>query len=497
MITGWHRSVLLSLTALFLTNCGGSGSTHMASSGSSVAPASLPPCGIEGTGKNVQDCSGPGLEQLPTGNSLIPTCAPVGGVAFTLLVVGSGDFSADSVVQWNGSDRPTTVDGAQLYAEISASDIAAAGTATVTVKSGRGASSFSALTFTISAGGVSPQSVAVDPTGKFAYVASTGCPDSFVGSVSMYTIDATTGVLTSLGSPVAADYGPHSLAVDPTGKFVYVANDGDYEATAGSVSVFTIDATSGALSLMETLDAPCAIGPGSCAPSSVAVHPSGKFVYVANEGGFAPTTLSMYAANVTTGALGFVGLATAAGRAVSVAVHPSGQFAYLVNGFDTPASVSMYAVNSSTGALMSGGTIAAGTSPGSIAVDPTGKFAYVTNAGSNDVSMYTINASNGVMTSGGTIAAGAAPSSIAVDPTGKFAYVTNAGSNDVSMYTINAATGALTPVGRIDAGASPVSVTVDPAGKFAYVANSNSNNVSMYSIDAATGVLTALGTVGS
>ena len=45
------------------------------------------------------------------------------------------------------------------------------------------------------AAGASPSSVAVDPSGKFAYVANA---DS--GNVSMYTIDATTGALTLIGT---------------------------------------------------------------------------------------------------------------------------------------------------------------------------------------------------------------------------------------------------------------------------------------------------------
>ena len=453
MITGWRRLILLSLTASLLTACGGSestGVTSSVSSVSSVAPASVPPCGIEGTGIHPQDCNGQGLDQLPTSSSsnfLLPSCAPVGAGAFTLSVFGSENFSAGSVVQWNGNDRPTTVDGSQLYAQISASDIAVAGTATITVSPAPATGNFSTAMFTISAGGVNPQSIAVDPTGKFAYVANTGCPDSFVGSVSMYTINATTGVLTSLGSPVDADFGPHSVAVDPAGKFVYVANDGDFEVTGGSVSAYTIDATTGALKLMGTIAAPCTVGPGSCAPYSVAVHPSGKFVYVANEGGFSPTSVSMYTINE--GYLEPIGLIAARGRAVSVAVHPSGKFAYLVNGIDSPGGVSMYTIDSTTGALTSGATIAAGTNPASIAVDPTGKFAYVTNAGSNDVSMYTINAATGALTAIGRVGAGAFPASVAVDPSGKFAYVANSDSNNVSMYSIDAATGALTPLGTI------------------------------------------------
>jgi hypothetical protein len=57
----------------------------------------------------------------------------VGGPAFTLTVYGAG-FISSSVVRWNGADRTTTfVSGTQLTAAITAADIAAAGTANVTV----------------------------------------------------------------------------------------------------------------------------------------------------------------------------------------------------------------------------------------------------------------------------------------------------------------------------------------------------------------------------
>ena len=70
---------------------------------------------------------------VPTISGLVPDSAPVGGPAFTLTVNGSG-FVTGSVVRWNGTDRPTTfVSATQLLAAISATDIAAAGTAMVTV----------------------------------------------------------------------------------------------------------------------------------------------------------------------------------------------------------------------------------------------------------------------------------------------------------------------------------------------------------------------------
>ena len=446
-----------------------------------------------------------GANPVPQIDSLMPTCAPAGGQDFVLSVSGSS-FVPESIVRWNGNDLATTAsegfNGLFLTAQIPASDISAAGTSTVTVfNPAPGGGVSNTASFGIGAGGFSPQSITVDLTGRFAYVANTGCPDSFVGSVSMFTIDAISGALMSIGS-VTADFGAHSIAVDPSGKFVYVANDGDFEVTGGSLSDFAVDATTGALVSAGTIPAPCAPppAPGSCAPVSVAVDPTGKFAYAANEGGFAPTSVSTYAIDATTGALTQTGLASAGSRAIALAVHPTAGFAYLANQSDPPGlpgSVSVYAIASATGVLTSLGTITAGTDPAAVAVDPTGKFAYVANSGSNDVSMYSIDTTSGRLSSIGTIAAGTRPDSVAVDPTGKFAFIVNFTSDDVSMYSINTTTGALSFTGTIAAGTAPSSIAIHPSGRFAYVTNSGSNDISIYSVDSSTGTLTLVGTIGS
>jgi YVTN family beta-propeller protein len=456
------------------------------------------PNGIEGTG---------GVGTPPPATMitfLSPDCVPRGEQLLNpntngdLYVVGQ-NFQANSVVRWNGSDLPTTFfSSTQLTAKVSATDTATVGSAAVTVFTpGAGGGSSNTATFTINAGAVSPNSIAIDPVGQFAYVADGGCGNSTFGYVSMYSIDAITGSLTSVGPPVLTnDEGAISVAVSPAGTFIYVANWGAGD-TAGSLSAYTINPTSGALAYTATIQAPCAPppSPGSCAPWSVIVDPSGKFAYVANEGGFAPTSVSMYSIDATTGALTIIGTIAAAGRANSVAVDPTGKFVYLTN--SQSDSVSMYTIDTTTGVLTPKGTIAAGSSPTALAIDRSGKFAYVTNSNSNDVSMYTINATTGALTSLGLMATGTAPASMAMDPSGKFAYVTNSGSNDVSMYSINASTGALLSIGTIPAGLFPSSIAIQPAGKFAYVTNSVSNSVSIYSIDVATGALTLIGTIGT
>ncbi len=452
-----------------------------------------------------------GPNPVPTINSFYPNCVPAGeqfvDSVNNQFTISGGNFVPSSVVRWNGTDLPTTLDsnslGTILTAQVPASDIAAAGTAAVTVfNPPPGGGSSNSLTFTTTPGGVAPQSIAVDSAGKFAYVANAGCNGGVVGYVSMYTINPATGALAPIGPPVSSlDYTAESVTVDPFGKFAYVANAGDDFSNDGSVVSYTINATTGALTSTGSIMGNCQ---GLCVPESVAVDPSGKFAYVPNGAG-EPNSVAMYTINATTGALTSTGMIPVDGFAVSVTVHPSGKFAYLATASGTPGSagnVSMFTINATTGALTSIGTVAAGTinaepAPISIVVDPTGTFAYVVNSGSNDVSMYSINATTGILTSIGSIAAGTIPLSVAVDPTGKFAYVTNFQSNDVSMYTINATTGALTSTGMIAAGSNPTSIAIHPSGKFAYVTNSGSNDVSMYSIDAATGALTLIGTIGT
>jgi 6-phosphogluconolactonase len=488
------------LLLMALTACGGGG-------GGGTSPSSPESSGSSSNPQPVSNGSSP--NPVPTISVLYPNCAPAGeqfidGADDLLTVIESTtgpDYVAGSVVRWNGSNRPTASNGSvnALTAQISASDIAAAGTALVTVfNPAPGGGISNSLTFTITPGAVDPQSIAVDPAGKFAYVMNGGCGGGIGGYVSMYTINPTTGALASVGPPVwTYDYGayPGSVVVAPSGKFVYVTNSGDiWDPDFGSVAMYTIDTTTGGLSYTETINGNC---PGLCLPSSMVVDPSGKFAYVATGGGATPFGVEMYTINVTTGVLTSIGTIATGTDPVSVAVDPSGRFAYVVNqNYGSAGSVSMYAINATTGALASTGTIAAGTDPVSVTVDPTSKFAYVTNSGSNDVSMYTIDVTTGALTSMGTIAGGTAPVSLAVDPAGKFAYVTNSGSNDVSMYTINGTTGSLTLIGTIAAGLSPSSIAIHPSGNFAYVTNSGSNDVSMYTIGS-TGTLTLISTIGT
>ncbi len=84
--------------------------------------------------------------------SISPAIATAGGAGLTLTVNGL-DFLGASIVRWNGSDRSTSlVSGSQLQAAIAASDIAAVGTAQVTVfNPGPGGGTSNAVSLTITA----------------------------------------------------------------------------------------------------------------------------------------------------------------------------------------------------------------------------------------------------------------------------------------------------------------------------------------------------------
>ena len=336
---------------------------------------------------------------------------------------------------------------------------------------------------------------------RFAFVSTTGN-----SSVQGYQINAASGALNQAGAAVPTGANPGSVAVDPLGKFVYVASI-PVLGSNGSIYAYTVNPVTGALTPVPSSPFPAGVN-----TAWVTVHPTGKFAYAVNAGPpLGVGSVSAYAIDATTGALAPLGGSVpAAGQPQSISVDPLGKFAYVANssGGASPGGVSAYTIDATTGALTAVPTspFAAGPNPNSVVVDPSGRFAFIANRNSGkpsgSVSAFTVNAASGALAPIGTtaIAAGTEPVAIAVDPLGKFVYVVNGGTGSggaggsVSAYAVNATSGALTAVGSpVAAGTNPGSVAVDPSGKFAYVANLGSNNGSAFSINATTGALTPLG----
>jgi YVTN family beta-propeller protein len=323
-------------------------------------------------------------------------------------------------------------------------------------------------------------------TPRFAYAVNSSTTTG--NSVSAYTINANSGVLSSIGTPTAAGVGPSAIASDIAGRFAYASN-----SSSNNVSAYTINGSTGALS--QVSGSPFPLESSSFGPESITVDPSGRFVYVADTGS---STLSTYRINTSSGALTLLSNSPVLSNdPAAVSVDPTGRFTYVANATPTN-SVSAFSIDPVTGALTAiGAPVAAGSSPNSVAVDPTGRFVYVANVGiaSYNISAYRVDSLTGGLTpiSGSPFAAGSAPFSITVDPFGEFVYVANQSSQTVTPYTINASTGVLTAGSTILTELNPQSITVDPSGHYVYVANWGANSVSGYAINANTGALTSTG----
>jgi probable HAF family extracellular repeat protein len=134
--------------------------------------------------------------------------------------------------------------------------------------------------------GSAPSSVTVDPLGMFVYVTNKNS-----NNVSAYTINSTTGALTSItGSPFSTGQSPVSLAVDPNERFVYIANEG-----SSNVSGYLMNSTTGALTPVYA--SPFAAGTGGV--FSVTFDPTGNFVYVAGNGGVFSYSINQNSEDIT------------------------------------------------------------------------------------------------------------------------------------------------------------------------------------------------------
>ncbi len=140
----------------------------------------------------------------PAITTLNPSTAQAGSGAFTLTVNGS-NFVAGSVVRWNGSDRTTTpVSGTQVTAAILGTDIATAGTATVTVFNPLpGGGESAGVTFTITAtNNPTPAITTLDPStakaGSGAFTLTVNGSNFVAGSVVRWNgVDRTTTLVSS------------------------------------------------------------------------------------------------------------------------------------------------------------------------------------------------------------------------------------------------------------------------------------------------------------
>ncbi len=341
------------------------------------------------------------------------------------------------------------------------------------------------------------QDVQITPTpvpNRFVFAAN-----SAATAISVYKADITTGALAPVpGSPFSASGGPLVIAATPSGRFLF-ASSGDH-----TVSAYAINAATGALTPIG------ALLPGPWRPSDIAVHPSEKFVYVSDR--FAGDPGSITSGSVWAYAVDTTGALTAVPGspflvnfyAQSVTIEPSGRYLYVAdNGI--PA-IQGFAIDTSTGALTpladSPYPVPSTVNPIAAAMDPQGRFLFVIDAAhnlptdpSNVILVYAIHTDTGTLVpvAGSPFSAGSneALADVAVDSLGKYLYVSNAAG--IASFVVDGS-GALAtsiPFGTVQS-TPQVNMVVDSSGKFMYVGCPWASFISVYTIDTATGVLKPL-----
>jgi 6-phosphogluconolactonase (cycloisomerase 2 family) len=327
------------------------------------------------------------------------------------------------------------------------------------------------------------------------------------GVINQYAIDYASGALTPINTGIAAGNNPVALVPTPDSEAVYVINKGD-----SSVQEFLVQ-DGGALTSKNTYTIA-----GGTTPVAAAIDPAGKFLYVAfqYQTGYSaakagPGGVAIFPVNADY-SLGTQTTQNVGNNPVGVVASYYNHFVYVLDQETSPnATVLGFSQNTSTGALtpvpgttittVSGKTaatgFAAGVVPSAIAEEETSRFLYVTDEAANQLIGYTVQQNGSLIPMvNGPFATGLFPINLTIDPRGRLIYVVDYNASTVQGYAIDTATG--TPSGAVGAfatatGTGPTCVAIDPAlGVFLYTSNALDNTVTAEKLTAGTGSLSGI-----
>jgi 6-phosphogluconolactonase len=331
-----------------------------------------------------------------------------------------------------------------------------------------------------------------------------------------YEFDADTGKLSPKG--IAAETpDPSWVAVHPSGKFLYAANEA---GKASTVSAFAIEAKSGKLTLLNQLPA---LGEDPC---YLSFDRTGKYVFVANytSGNVVVFPISAY---------GKVGAATAnvrdEGKPGPNKERQEGPHAHWIEasmgngivfvadlGLDRVMTYKFDSAKGSLGAMPAPGPqqpfvqnaleLSPGTGPRHATISEVRnfrRFLYVLGELDSTITVFGAT-KEGIFGaaiqkvpmlpkdfSGRNDAA-----EIAVHPSEKFLFTSNRGEDTIVIFSIEPTKGTLTFGARVRTGGKePRHFAIDPSGKYLLAENQFSNNIVVFRIDPATGGLTPTGQV--
>jgi 6-phosphogluconolactonase len=317
-----------------------------------------------------------------------------------------------------------------------------------------------------------------------------------------YEFDADTGKLMAKG--VAAETpDPSWVAVHPSGKYLYAANEA---GKASTVSAFTVGAKSGKLALLNQLPS---LGEDPC---YLSFDKTGEYVFVANytSGNVvvfpigADGKLGAASANVhDEGKLGPNKERQDGPHAHWIETSPDNRFALVADlGLD---EVLVYRFDADRGSLAPNAQVEvkAGSGPRHLAFSPDGKLSFSLNELASSLTWFLYDPLRGWLMELRTVStlpkhyAGRNDAAeIALHPNGKFLYASNRGHDSIAVFAFNPGKGTLTLVAYVPTGGKePRHFAIDPSGKYLLAENQLSNNIVVFKIDAATGSLTPTGQV--
>jgi 6-phosphogluconolactonase len=325
----------------------------------------------------------------------------------------------------------------------------------------------------------------------------------------IYRMDPATGALTQVGK-MSGIANPSYLAVDPSGRYLLAVSE-----SAGTVSSYAIDpeggdaegedAHRGSLTLINRQPV------GGDSPCYVSIDPSGKWVLVANYMGGSVTVLPLGddgRLGASTALVKHSGSGPNKNRQEAPHVHsailaPGSSLALVADlGIDR---VMLYDLDTAKGTLAAHAVPALELKPGAgprhMVFHPNQRFLYVVGELLSTVTAYQYDTAAGNFQELETLPLLPADfqgqntsADIHITPDGKFLYASNRGNNSLAIFSIDPATGKLTLVGHAPTqGQTPRNFAIDPTGSFLLVANQDSGAIVTFRIDPATGNLTATG----
>jgi 6-phosphogluconolactonase len=315
----------------------------------------------------------------------------------------------------------------------------------------------------------------------------------------MYCMDPVTGSLEKVMG-VEGGQNPSFLAIHPSGKFLYVAN----ETLDSYASAFKIDPQDGK---PVFLNQDVTRGAHAC---YVSLDPSGRWLLLSNYSSGSLAVLPIK----EDGRLGpLTDLAQHQGRgpnierqetahAHSIRFDPSGNYALAADlGID---KILVYRLDFEKGKLIPNEPPFVNSKPGAgprhMVFHQNERILYVANELDSTVSSYAWDPDKGELKPLETISTlpdefsgENTVADIHLTPSGEYLYVSNRGHNSLTAYQVDPQSGSLALIGIFPcSGDWPRNFAIDPQGKFLLVANQYSNNLVVFMIET-NGVLTETG----